>query len=109
MDLSSWDNDWQYMDGVKTGIIRPRNPVTAADIPNVKYRETKLSFAMQQMVSSGLLQGRTKAITVWKSTAGGYVMAEQDQFVDADNNRWVVKMGNSAPVGGADYLLNLIQ
>lgn len=109
MQLSAWDNDWQFMDGVKTGTIKPRNPVTLADITGVKYRDSKLSFAMQQMVAQGLLQGRTKAITVWKATAGGYVMAEQDQFVDADGNRWVVKMGNASPVGGDNYLLNLIQ
>lgn len=98
MDFAAYEAGWRFLSNVKEGTLSPRQP-TQADIANVKYAPTKISYPMQQFLANVQVQDETKAVSIYTDTTGGYVPKPPDQFTDADGQPWLVLMTNNSPIG----------
>ena len=96
MDFSAYANQWQFLDNVQDGTLKPRQP-TLPDITSVKYRPGAVTRPMQAFLNGAQIVDQTMAVAIWPSTAGGYSPKATDEFVDVAGQAWIVLTVASDP------------
>lgn len=92
--IVDYSGDWQFVDGVETGVVQPMNPPNAP-ITGVAMRQA--DFTMKDLVQLGGGGGGSLQIeptdillVLWPATLNGYVPKNGDFVTDGTGEKFVV-------------------